>query len=227
MPHGNFTSTASESLADSASLNIRGSPYEAPSPTWLKCARAPRKTRALRKRGQKVKPILQRSSVVAALMGVLILTGCQANGGGTLASFDSTCSRPVTFGFAFTLPTLGADGTFAGSFVDPCAVVGPIHGVSLRGTGALTPSAPPQGQPVFGACMSGVPSYQSTDPRNPGSGLMSLIVCDSANAFGQGAAGGTAQNTVGDLVLIQVTSGPYAPYSFTGVVAQGNIVMRQ
>jgi hypothetical protein len=175
-----------------------------------------------------VKPILQRSSVVAALMGVLILTGCQANGGGTLASTDATCGRPVTFGFVFTLPTVGADGTFAGSFIDPCAVVGPIQGVSLRGTGALTPSPPPQGQPVFGGCLAGSPAYQSTDPRYPGSGVMSLMVCDSANAFGiPGATHPTAQNADGDLVLIQVTAGPYAPYSFAGVVAHGNIVMRQ
>ena len=78
--------------------------------------------------------------------------------------------------------------------------------------------------------MVGSPSYESSDPANPGSGVLSLIVCDSANAYGQATAGvprGTAQTTDGDLVVIQVMSGPYATYSFTGTVVHGNVVVRQ
>ncbi len=77
--------------------------------------------------------------------------------------------------------------------------------------------------------MVGSPSYQSSDPANPGSGVFSLTVCDSANAFGLAptAPGGSAQTTDGDVVLIQVLSGPYAPYSFAGTVVHGNIVVHQ
>ena len=170
-------------------------------------------------------------SVVAAVIGVLVLTGCQANGGGTLTSPDASCARPVSFGFVFSVPTFGADGTFAGSFHDPCAVVGSINGVSFNGSGAITHgAAPPQAPQLFGGCMVGSPSYESSDPANPGSGVLSLIVCDSANAYGQATAGvprGTAQTTDGDLVVIQVMSGPYATYSFTGTVVHGNVVVRQ
>ena len=77
--------------------------------------------------------------------------------------------------------------------------------------------------------MIGSPSYESGDPANPGSGVLSLMVCDSANAFGltAGAASANAQNTDGDFVAIQVMSGPYATYSFTGSVVHGNVVVRQ
>ena len=169
-------------------------------------------------------------TVVAAVIGVLVLTGCQANGGGTLTSPDASCARPVSFGFVFSVPTFGADGTFAGSFHDPCAVVGSINGVSFNGAGAMTQrTAPPQAPQLFGGCMVGLPSYESSDPANPGSGVLSLIVCDSANAFGQtaGAARGNVQNTDGDFVDIQVMSGPYATYRFTGTVAHGNVTLRQ
>lgn len=170
-------------------------------------------------------------TVVAAFIGVLVLTGCQATGGGTLASPDASCARPVTFGFVFRVPTFGADGTFAGSFQDPCAVLGAMNGVSFNGAGAMTHgTAPLQAPPLSGGCLVGSPSYESRDPANPGSGVFSLTVCDSANAYGQataGAARANAQNTDGDLVLIQVLSGPYATYTFTGTVVHGNIVVRQ
>jgi hypothetical protein len=75
--------------------------------------------------------------------------------------------------------------------------------------------------------MVGLPSYESNDPASVGSGVFSLTVCDSANAFGlaPAAAPGNAQSTDGDVVLIQVLSGPYASFTFAGTVAHGNIVM--
>lgn len=156
------------------------------------------------------------------MSGVLILCGCQANGGGVLAS-TAACQRPTTFGFIFTLPNFGADGTFAGSFNDPCA------GVSFKGTGRLSPSpAPAQGPVALGGCLAGSPTYESTDPGRPGSGTVNLFVCDSANSFGTAAAEapGNAQAGDGDFVMIDVTSGPLAPYTYAGVVTHGNIVVR-
>jgi hypothetical protein len=79
--------------------------------------------------------------------------------------------------------------------------------------------------------MQGAPNYTSNDPANPGEGVLSLIVCDSANGYGQitPASPGNAHQSPGDgdLVQIQVLSGPFATYSYTGFVQGGNIVIRQ
>src|SRR5207244_5662224 len=145
MPNGNPASTCSESAADrlrKKGAKLRDFPHREPPSRCLECARAPRKTGAPPK-GPKMYAMFQRWSrpgtVVAAVIGVLVLTGCQANGGGTLTSPDASCARPVSFGFVFSVPTFGADGTFAGSFHDPCAVVGSSTGFSFTSVAATTP----------------------------------------------------------------------------------------
>src|SRR5919199_411989 len=171
-----------------------------------------------------------------AMAGVLLLTACQASGGGTLPSAvapDALCvsgpgrqttARTATFGFQATT-TLDAAGllqsTFNGNFTDACA------GVRLIGNGKLNPTAPPPpAPPTVGSCYSGVPTYQTQDPRNPGAGSFLLVVCDAANGFANpaGMVVGGSQNAAGDFVIIQVFDGPYIGYSMAGEVQNGNVL---
>jgi hypothetical protein len=184
-----------------------------------------------------------------AMASVLLLTACQASGGGTLPSAGS-CSvgaqTGATFGFnAFQVPNSN-DITFAGNLTDRCA------GVMLKSSGKMTPIAPPDfardympGGAQFNVCLIGTATYDSVNPSKPGSGTMNLVVCDG-NSLGATPSGG-------DLVMISmppnslaflfpgladaIDTGPYSDYSNAGIltvgqgrtpgIGLGNVVVRQ
>jgi hypothetical protein len=61
--------------------------------------------------------------------------------------------------------------------------VGGVVDVAFKGTGKMNPcSADPRCQrttpPSKGGCLTGEPTYQSQNPKVPGSGTLLLIVCD-------------------------------------------------
>ena len=171
-----------------------------------------------------------------AMAGVLLLTACQANGGGTLPTAvppDTACvsgpgrqtaARTATFGFHATT-SLDAAGqqqsTFNGNFTDACA------GVRLVGTGRLNPTVPPpQAPPTIGSCYGGVPTYQSQDPKNPGAGSFLLVVCDAATGLrGPSGVAGANQSADGDFVIIEVFDGPYMGYTLAAPVQNGNVLV--
>ena len=173
-----------------------------------------------------------------AMAGVLLLTACQASGGGTLPTAvppDRACvsgpgrqttatARTATFGFQATtrLDSVGlVQSTFHGNFTDVCA------GVGFVGDGQLSPTAPPpQAPPTIGSCYGGVPTYQTQDPKNPGTGTFLLVVCDAATGSpGPANMAGAGQSAAGDFVVIQVFDGPYSGYTLFGPVQNGNVVV--
>src|SRR5919199_2083477 len=149
-----------------------------------------------------------------AMAGVLLLTACQASGGGTLPSVGTDCRGygNATFGFTASdttaAPTPDAAGTFQGTYIDRCA------GVMLRGTGGLRPVAPPaDAPPGFSVCVLATADYQSTNPQQPGSGTMTVLACDLA---------AQPKKDGSEFVAISVDTGPFAPYVNAGLTA-GNI----
>ena len=145
------------------------------------------------------------------LAGALLLSACQASGGGTLPS-TASCSAPgrqgATFGFhayqSFDSPMV----SFAGDYSDQCA------GVMLNSAGQLKP----MGRPDLPAaqianCLSGPVAYTSVNPAMPGSGTLNLMVCDAGQHAGEST----------DCISISMDedTGPYHGYSNAGVLTTG------
>ena len=163
-----------------------------------------------------------------AMASVLLLTACEARGGGTIpsASCGGAGRAPATFGFTFQ----GSDefgfpafGTFTGTYRDPGAC-GFRGGVALRGAGHPVPPDSPLGPPSAGSAGAFFVEYESTNPVYPGTGQFLVFVSDSG-LHGPGA---------GDTFSLAVLSGPYGPsdqnpagYSNSGTVQQGNITVLQ
>ena len=157
----------------------------------------------------------------APLAAVLLLTGCQATGAGTVPSsclWDATQARypslkntPAGFLMAFkadnTLDALllGVNASWSGTYVDPCA------GVAFRVTGQMSRLERTAGHPTGGWAGTFVTTYVSTVPQQAGGGALSLFAWDS----------GTSQ---GDLVALQVIDGPFAGYTNGISKADGSIV---
>src|SRR5262252_5190521 len=101
-----------------------------------------------------------------AMAGVLLLTACQASGGGTIPSASCGTGRaPATFGFTFQgSDELGfpAFGTFTGTYRDPGAC-GFRGGVALRGAGHPVPPDSPLGPPSTGSAGAFFVDYESTN----------------------------------------------------------------
>jgi hypothetical protein len=169
-----------------------------------------------------------------AMAGVLLLTACQASGGGTLPSASAgTCSNDAqsraTFGFNAAQNPNSTDITFVGNLTDRCA------GVMLKGSGRLTPSAPPDltpfqfnTPPQLNGCLLGTATYDSVNPAKPGSGTMNLVVCDVITGTGQ--ATGQPTSDTADFIMISMPNliivgvddtGPYKDYVNTGVLSTG------
>ena len=160
----------------------------------------------------------RRVLVTGAVPAVLLLAGCTATGMGWIPSNDGV--DKATFGFTFDDTT----STLSGSYHDPQGMTA-AHGVvdvAFKGTGVIQPCkvsdaacghAPAN---IKGACAEGDPSYESQNPKLPGSGTLHLQVCD---VDGNGAA------NPGDFISITVSTGPYTGYHNQGD-PQGNITVR-
>jgi hypothetical protein len=182
-----------------------------------------------------------------AMAGVLLLTACQASGGGTLPSAvppgtpcvssagpqstaPQTAAPGVTFGFTFddgTGPGVGSVlgtgsvtglGTVTGNYQDRCA------GVFLKGAGPLVPStsAPPAAFQLLGpgalfGCADADVTYESQSRANPGSGTLHLTAC---------GVGGQLERASDDFVQIIVSSGPFTGYVNSGFLQNGTLVVR-
>jgi hypothetical protein len=176
-----------------------------------------------------------------AMAGVLLLTACQASGGGTIASTGSCATGPggqttpatATFGFAATTntdPQATSLVTFQGNFTDRCAAA-PNGPVNMRLNGRLTPTPPPPFvPPVFGLCVQGDASYVPVGAPNQEGGIATITACDQMLATSDDPTA-----SLSDFVTIDVLTGPYAGYSNGGVlvntqtgtgIGKGNIVVR-
>lgn len=138
------------------------------------------------------------------LPALLLAAACQATGTGWIPSRDLT--DKATFGFVFD----GATQTLSGSYHDHS------EGVTLKGTGFMRAAPPPPGMRIKGGCIAGEPMYESRDQSNPGTGILTLFVCDADG----GGMGGE------DFIAIIVTSGPYMDYQNSGSPS-GNITVTQ
>jgi hypothetical protein len=150
---------------------------------------------------------LGRRALVVLLPFALLTSGCTATGMGWIPSQLSPGDK-ATFGFTFDDTT----STFSGSYHDPQGMtVAGVVDVAFKGTGKLNPcSADPRCQrtapPSKGGCLTGEPTYQSQNPKVPGSGTLLLIVCD-------GDSNGDVTLEGGDSILVQVDTGPYMGYT--------------
>ena len=159
--------------------------------------------------------------LLAAVLPVALLgTGCQATGMGWIPSSLAPGDK-ATFGFTFDSTT----NTFSGSYHDPQGRLanGAVVSVDFKGTGKLSPcSTDPRCQalapPSKGGCTIGVPDYQSQNPKLPGSGSVSLLLCD---LDGNGRADGSGS----DFIAIAIDDGPYTGYRNQGN-PQGEITVR-
>jgi hypothetical protein len=173
--------------------------------------------------------------ILPALASILLATACTTSGGGTLASSTSSpCAAGATtqgpstagiFGFSATssidVVTGAPQFTFNGTFTDACA------GVKLVSAGRLNPApAPPEAPSAVGGCLFGMPSYTSQDPRHPGTGTLALFVCDTGNQTGAAnqLVPGTGSGG-GDFLELAVIDGPFAKYSISSTLQNGNIVV--
>ena len=145
------------------------------------------------------------------LAGALLLTACEASGGGTLPSAGS-CSaagrQSATFGFHAYQSIDSSMLSFAGDYTDRCA------GVQLNSSGQLKPMGRPDFAPApSGSCLSGPVAYTSVNPAKPGSGTLSLTVCDAGQPAGEST----------DCISISMDedTGPYHGYSNAGVLTTG------
>jgi hypothetical protein len=142
---------------------------------------------------------------VVGLLSAWFLTACQANGMGMVNTSCTPGSSIANLGFVYD----GTTFTWSGSYQDHC------FPVAFNGTGVMHTQSPPPNAPArMQECLIGEPTYQPQDSSLPG-GYFNLIVCDSGNP----------QNTPGDYIAIQVTTGPYAGYTNSGFVRSGNIVV--
>jgi hypothetical protein len=135
------------------------------------------------------------------LPAVLLVTACQATGMGWIPSAIDP-SQKATFGFVYD----GTTQTMSGSYIDHAGTV------TFKGTGVMRAGPPPAGMKVKGGCIAGEPMYESRDRNNPGTGVLTLIVCD----------GGGSEDFIG----IIVTTGPFAGYQNSGTPS-GNTTVTQ
>jgi hypothetical protein len=128
----------------------------------------------------------------------------------------------ATFGFVFVFD--GTTSTLSGSYHDPQGqTASGVVDVAFKGTGVLRPCK--AGDPACtkapanakGGCLAGVLPYQSQNPKLPGDGSFFLFVCD---------LDGNGASMDGDLIFLQVDTGPYAGYTNMGN-PQGNITVKQ
>jgi len=175
----------------------------------------------------------QRGFLAAALgtvAGVMLMTGCatKATGGGWIQSAVVPTEK-ATFGLSWDATdcrdplAITCTVRFNGSYHDPFGTIsdGTTVSVSLKGAGKLVRVGPTKptimpNDPALNNCMHDPAApYDSQDPSRPGSGTLELLLCDN----GQG------NNTVdmGDLIGIDVKTGPYAGYQNLKSVEGGNI----
>ena len=151
------------------------------------------------------------------LPALLLASGCQATGMGWIPSTDGV--DKATFGFVFD----GTTSTLSGSYHDPQGQTATgVVDVAFKGTGVLRPCkagdpACVNAPPAKGGCLVGVPNYESQNPKFPGRGMFFLLVCD---------LDGNGASMDGDLIFLQVDTGPYAGYTNMGN-PQGNITVKQ
>jgi hypothetical protein len=142
----------------------------------------------------RTKRFLARSAAI--VVALFLVTGCQATGMGWIPS-SSDPAEKATFGFVYD----GTTQTFSGSYHDHG------NGVRFKGTGVLKAGPPPVGLKVKGGCLFGEPAYESQNPDRPGTGTVTLLLCD---------AGGEGAVTADDLIMLLVVGGPYIGYSNEG-----------
>ena len=162
---------------------------------------------------------MRRYWLVFGVVAMVLGSGCQATGMGWIPSPLNPADK-ATFGFVYDGTTM----TFSGSYHDPQGqTVSGVVDVAFKGTGVVRPCK--AGDPACakapanakGGCLAGVLPYQSQNPKLPGDGSFFLFVCD---------LDGNGASMDGDLIFLQVDTGPYAGYTNMGN-PQGNITVKQ
>ena len=103
--------------------------------------------------------------------------------------------------------------SFAGDYTDRCA------GVMLNSAGQLKPMGRPDLPAAqIGWCLTGPVAYTSVNPAKPGSGTLTLNVCDTGQRAGEG--------TDSISITMDNDTGPYSGYSNAGEVSRGNFVVQ-
>ncbi len=153
----------------------------------------------------------------------LLAAGCQATGMGWIPSAGVPTDK-ATFGFSFESTSDGTTSTLSGSYHDPNGPTATgVVDVAFKGTGVLRrcdrsdPTCQSAPATTRGGCVGGAPPYESQNPRLPGGGNFSVVLCD---LDGNGQATGDGS----DFLLIEVLSGPYTGYHNFGN-PQGNITV--
>jgi hypothetical protein len=171
------------------------------------------------------------SGLAAVTLPILVMSAAcaDATGMGFYQSCDANVADKATFGFSWQ-----SDGHFQGAYHDPAGStnIPTCRPVKLKGDGNMgtfvgtCPVDPPQTSVNF---MMGTLKYTSQDPNVPDcvptpfggceDNLLTLTVCDTGHndpATGQ---------RVGDFIMIDIISGPFAPYHNEGFVEGGNITV--
>ena len=152
----------------------------------------------------------QASALIVVTTMVLLAGGCAGKGagGGFLPSAADDGTK-ATFGFRYN--TLDSEkGNFGanGVYHDKSAA-----GVKLEVTGILFVPDPPEVDPQ---CVWSTLGYESQDPKNRGTGLLEVEVCDK----GKPGPGN------GDYIAVDILTGPFGGYSNSGVIQGGNIHLK-
>jgi hypothetical protein len=170
---------------------------------------------------------MRRYALVFAAVAMVLGSGCQATGMGSILSLTFPTDK-ATFGFVLDGTTM----TFSGSYHDPQGqTVFGVVDVAFKGTGVLRPCR--AGEPTCakapvngpkGGCLFGDLSYTSQNPHVPDIApaelqRLSLLVCDSDGEFG------SASPFPDDFMFISANTGPYEGYSNAGTPS-GSITVK-
>jgi hypothetical protein len=171
------------------------------------------------------------SRLAAVALPILVMSAAcaDATGMGFYQSCDANPTDKATFGFSWQ-----SDGHFQGAYHDPAGPtnIPTCRPVKLQGDGnvqtfvGVCPLDPPQTSTNL---MIGTLRYTSQDPKvsdcvpTPSGGceenLLTLTVCDT------GHNDPVTGKRVGDFIMIDIVSGPFAPYHNEGTVEGGNITV--
>ena len=136
-------------------------------------------------------------------LAALVLSGCATKFEGNGAIPSTVPGNEAKFHFTFD----GPKSRFHGQYEDEAA------GVRMEGDGVVAfVNNPGQGD----NCMNATIDYESKVKLNPGTGQALWVACDNDPT-------GKKADRSGDLLIVQISSGPFAGYSNHGTLTHGHL----